>query len=138
MASPQSATAHTMPAKLSLPGCALLLLLGLGTGPLMAQAAPPAAQAQAGPPPGSFAARLVEIERNLVESSPRLKRLSPAKRKALIEFVIGNMLFVTAHEFGHGVLAEFELRLPKICPCVPIGQRTIAMIQINAFSPSER
>jgi len=109
MASPQSATVHTMPAQLSLPGCALLLLLGWGTGPLMAQAAPPAAQAQAGPPQGLFAARLVEIERNLVESSPRLKRLSPAKRKALIEFVIGNMLFVTAHEFGHGVLAEFEL-----------------------------
>jgi hypothetical protein len=30
-------------------------------------------------------------------------------RKALVEFVIGNMLFVSAHELGHGVLAELEL-----------------------------
>jgi putative metallopeptidase DUF4344 len=90
-------------------GAALLLLLGSGIGPLFGQAAPPAAQPQAAPPPGSFAARVVEIERSLVESSPRLKRLPAAKRKALIEFVIGNILFVSTHELGHGVLAELEL-----------------------------
>jgi Putative metallopeptidase len=96
-------------AKSAGPAVSLLLLLGCGTGPLFAQVAPPAAQAPAGPPPGSFAARVVEIERNLVESEPRLKRLPPAKRKALVEFVIGNILFVSTHELGHGVLAEFEL-----------------------------
>jgi putative metallopeptidase DUF4344 len=79
---------------------ALLALLGSGR-PLLAQAAPPAAQA--------FEARVAETERALVENEPRLKRLPPQKRKALIEFVIGNILFVSTHELGHGLLAEFEL-----------------------------
>jgi Putative metallopeptidase len=105
----QSLASPAQPAKLALPGYALLLLLGFGTGPLFAQAAPPAPQGQTGPVPGAFAARVAEIERGLVEKEPRLKRLPPAKRKALIEFVIGNVLFVSTHEFGHGVLAEFEL-----------------------------
>jgi Putative metallopeptidase len=90
-------------------GYALLLVLGLGTGPLFAQAAPPAAQSQEVPPPGSFAERVTETVRALVETSPRLKRFPPEKRKAMVEFVFGNILFVSAHELGHGVLAEFEL-----------------------------
>jgi hypothetical protein len=84
------------------PGYALLLVLGLGTGPLFAQAAPPA--------PQSFEARVAETVRELVQGGgPGLKRMPPAKRKALVEFVIGNLLFVSAHELGHGVLAELEL-----------------------------
>jgi len=105
----QSAASHAKPTLLPLPGYALLLLLGLGTGPLLAQAATPAPQGQTAPVPGAFAARVAEIERNLVENEPRLKRFPPAKRKALVEFVIGNILFVSTHELGHGVLAEFEL-----------------------------
>jgi hypothetical protein len=50
-----------------------------------------------------------ETTRRLTENEPRLKRLSPEKRQALIEFIIGNMLFVAAHELGHGVLAELQL-----------------------------
>jgi hypothetical protein len=99
-------------ARLALAGYGLLLLLGLGTGQLFAQGAPPAAQAQATSPPGSFATRVLEIERGLVESEPGLKRLPPARRKTLIEFVIGNVLFVAAHELGHGVLAEFKVPNP--------------------------
>jgi hypothetical protein len=81
-------------------GCALVLL-GFGTGPLLAQAAPPTAP--------SFAERVAETERALVEHEPGLHRFPPHKRKALIEFVIGNLLFVSTHELGHGVLAELEL-----------------------------
>ena len=82
-------------------GSAFLLLLGLGTTPLAAQSAAPADQ--------SFEARLAETERALLEHEPGLHRFPPHKRKALIEFVIGNVLFVSTHELGHGVLAEFEL-----------------------------
>jgi hypothetical protein len=79
---------------------ALIVLHG-SSGPLLAQAPLPIA--------GSFAARIAETVRALAESEPRFKRFSPEKRKAMVEFVVGNMLFVTAHELGHGVLAEFEL-----------------------------
>jgi Putative metallopeptidase len=82
-------------------GCALLALIAFGTGPLLAQAAPPAKQ--------TFAQRVAETERELIEHEPALHRFPPHKRKALIEFVIGNLLFVSTHELGHGVLSEFEL-----------------------------
>jgi Putative metallopeptidase len=84
-------------------GCALVLL-GFGTGPLLAQAAPPAAP--------SFAERVAAAERALVEHEPSLHHFPQHKRKALIEFVIGNLLFVSTHELGHGVLAELELPNP--------------------------
>jgi hypothetical protein len=79
---------------------ALLVFPG-SNAPLFAQAVPPIA--------ASFAERIAETVRALAESEPRFKRLPPQKRKEMIEFVIGNMLFVSAHELGHGVLAEFEL-----------------------------
>lgn len=89
---------------------ALVVLVGFGTGPLWAQAAPPATQSQAGPSAKpSFAERVAETERALVEHEPRLQHFPSHKRKALIEFVIGNLLFVSTHELGHGVLAELEL-----------------------------
>jgi Putative metallopeptidase len=78
-----------------------LVLLGLGTGPLFAQAAPPAAP--------TFAERVAVTERELVEHEPSLHQFPAHKRQTLIEFVIGNVLFVSTHELGHGVLAEFEL-----------------------------
>ena len=56
-----------------------------------------------------FDARLAATERALIEHEPALHRFPPHQRKALIEFVIGNVLFVSTHELGHGVLAEFEL-----------------------------
>jgi putative metallopeptidase DUF4344 len=81
---------------------ALLALVGLRAEPLSAQQSLPAA-AQA------LQARIEETSRVLAEREPKLKRLAPEKRQALIEFVIGNMLFVAAHELGHGVLAELQL-----------------------------
>jgi Putative metallopeptidase len=80
---------------------AVAVLLGLAVEPLLAQPQPPN--------PTAFEARVADTERRLIETRPRLKRLPVAKRKALVESVIGNMLFVSAHELGHGVLAELEL-----------------------------
>jgi Putative metallopeptidase len=76
-------------------------LLGLGSDSLVANTARPAAP--------TFAERVAATERELVEHEPSLRHLPPDTRKALIEFVIGNVLFVATHELGHGVLAEFEL-----------------------------
>ena len=44
-----------------------------------------------------------------LDSVPRLKKLSPQKKKQLVEFVIGNTLFVMAHELGHGLINEMNL-----------------------------
>jgi hypothetical protein len=83
---------------------ALCVLATTSGGPLSAQSpAPPPAQ-----PP--FEARVTETVQALVKGGgQRLKQMPEPKRRALVEFVIGNMLFVSAHELGHGVLAELEL-----------------------------
>ena len=91
-------------ARLGRVGWALVALLGFGSGPLFAQAAPPHTQ--------TLAERVAATGRELIEHDPRLQDFAPDKRKALIKFVIGNLLFVSTHELGHGVLAEFELPNP--------------------------
>jgi hypothetical protein len=83
---------------------AVVVLAGWSSSPASAQPLPSARS--------SYEARIAETVRALAESEPRLKRLPLPKRRALIEFVIGNMLFVTAHEVGHGVLAELEIPNP--------------------------
>ena len=80
---------------------AFFLLIAASGAPLLAQAQPPTGT--------TFEARVAEAIRALVETNPGLKRFPVPKRKALVEFVIGNILFVSAHELGHGVLAELEL-----------------------------
>jgi hypothetical protein len=82
-------------------GAVALFYSALGAGPAAAQPAPAAGD--------SFDARLAATERALIEHEPALHRFPPHQRKALIEFVIANVLFVSTHELGHGVLAEFEL-----------------------------
>ena len=42
-------------------------------------------------------------------ASRGFKQLSPRERSAGIEFLIGNMLFVVAHEMGHAVISELKL-----------------------------
>jgi hypothetical protein len=44
-----------------------------------------------------------------IDNVPRLKKLSPQARRQLVEFVIGNTLFVLAHEMGHGLINEMNL-----------------------------
>jgi hypothetical protein len=41
--------------------------------------------------------------------SPRVKKLSPEARRQLVEFVVGNALFVMAHELGHGLINEMNM-----------------------------
>ncbi len=88
-------------------GCAVLLSFGLGTGPLLAQATAPDTQA--------VRARFVEFQAGVDEKAvalanePAFKQLSPRDRNAGIEFLVGNMLFVVAHEMGHAVISELKL-----------------------------
>ena len=79
---------------------ALLLTLLLQPPPLHAQ--------DTQSPAKLFQARLEAIVQALA-TEPRLKRIPPANRQALIEFVLGNMLFVVTHEIGHAVIGEMEM-----------------------------
>jgi hypothetical protein len=56
----------------------------------------------------SFQAR-IDAQARALASEPSLKRVPAPKRQALLEYVIGNLLFVAAHEMGHAVLAETKL-----------------------------
>ena len=44
-----------------------------------------------------------------LDQVPRLKKLSPQVKKQLVEFIVGNTLFVMTHELGHGVINEMNL-----------------------------
>jgi Putative metallopeptidase len=94
-------------------GFALLVLAGLGMGPLFAQPASPASPPVQ--PSPALQARAAELDASIVElagrlaNEPRLRGLSPQKRQERVEFVVGNMIFVTAHELGHAVVSELDL-----------------------------
>ena len=68
----------------------------------------PAALAQPAAPDAQLAAAINEAVKGL-DSVPRLKKLSPEKKKQLVEFVIGNTLFVLTHELGHGLINEMQM-----------------------------
>jgi Putative metallopeptidase len=94
-------------------GVALLALLGLGGGPLFAQPASSSAPTVQVSPElqarsTEFEASLAELARRLA-NEPRLRGLSPEKRQERVEFVVGNLLFVLAHELGHAVISELDL-----------------------------
>jgi hypothetical protein len=44
-----------------------------------------------------------------LDSAPRLKKLSPQAKRQLVEFVVGNTLFVMAHEMGHVLVNEMNM-----------------------------
>jgi Putative metallopeptidase len=52
--------------------------------------------------------RINEVARAL-QSKPRLQRLSEKQRETLVNFIVGNMLFVMLHELGHGAVSEFNI-----------------------------
>jgi hypothetical protein len=78
----------------------LLLILLLNPVPLHAQ--------DASSPAKLFQARLEAVVHALA-NEPRLKLIRPENRQALIEFILGNMLFVVVHEIGHAVIGEMEM-----------------------------
>ena len=58
--------------------------------------------------PSTFQERIDAAARAL-EKEPRVGHLSLQQRQALTEFVVGNMLFVVAHELGHAAISEMNL-----------------------------
>lgn len=66
------------------------------------------AQAPAAMTPQQRLDRAAESMRDI----PRLKSMTHDRRKALVEFVTGNTLFVMMHELGHAVISE--MRLPVL------------------------
>jgi hypothetical protein len=44
-----------------------------------------------------------------LDNSLRMKRMSPQAKRELVEFVIGNTMFVMAHELGHGLIIEMNM-----------------------------
>ena len=85
-------------------GSALLVLMGFDAAPLGAQVVPaPSQQAT-----HSFHAKVDEAVRAFA-NEPAFKRIAAEKRLALVEFVVGNVLFVAAQEMGHALIAEMGL-----------------------------
>jgi hypothetical protein len=107
MATFRSATDGALGRTAGLLGCALLVLVGAGPRPLLAQAAPPDAQAVQARS-AEFHARIRELARALA-NAPLLKGLSLQQREKHIEFVAANMIFVVIHELGHAVISEMDL-----------------------------
>ena len=90
----------------------MLVIVGLGAGPVLAQGSyrPPTVPASP-----ALQARIAEFERRIAEladakaDEPKLRRLSPQERRARVEFVIGNIFFVAMHELGHAVISELKV-----------------------------
>lgn len=74
----------------------------------IATAQQPAATAQQPTVPANIRAGIDEAVEAL-DQFPRLKRLSPPEKKGLVEFTLGNILFVLAHEMGHVLMNEMGL-----------------------------
>ena len=68
----------------------------------------PTASAQSPEPQSRIVAGIDEAVKAL-DKSPRAKKLSPQAKKQLVEFVVGNTLFVMAHEMGHALISEMNM-----------------------------
>jgi hypothetical protein len=67
---------------------------------------------QSNPPNvGRFQARVIEVARSL-QDHPRLKNLTQKQREDVVEFVVGNMLFVALHELAHTAVSD--MRIPVL------------------------
>jgi Putative metallopeptidase len=64
--------------------------------------------AQVAPAHSRIAAGIDEAVKAL-DDLPRFKKMKPETKRQLIEFVTGKLLFVIAHEFGHGVIIEMNM-----------------------------
>jgi hypothetical protein len=69
------------------------------SGALFRQSAEAEARMQAG----------LEEALRAIEDAPRFKRFSAQRKQDLVEFVVGNTLFVMAHEMGHVAISELGL-----------------------------
>ncbi len=79
---------------------ALSFSLLFGGGTVMAQSEPAE--------PRPFPARVKEVARGLSDH-PRLKEMTQQEREDVVEFVVGNMLFVLLHELAHTAVADLKV-----------------------------
>jgi transcriptional regulator with XRE-family HTH domain len=111
--------------------CALFAILLLGSSPASAQTTP---QPKPNPAPAKTnpAAR-TKMNNGVQEMStdPRLKGLTQAQQMDMIEFVVGNMLFVGFHELGHAVIHELGLPVLGREEDAADSFATIALINIG-------
>jgi hypothetical protein len=84
----------------ALNACAVICLLVFSVWP--APAEPLQSEAEA------LQARIEQAARDM-DDDPRLKNMSRAQRRALVQFVVGNMFFVLLHEMGHVHITEMGL-----------------------------
>jgi DNA-binding XRE family transcriptional regulator len=112
--------------------CALLVVLLLGAAPAYSQTAtPPTATAPAATtPPPAHKAKMDDGMQEMSTDS-RMKGLSHQQQMDMIEFVVGNMLFVGFHELGHGIIHELGLPVLGKEEDAADSFATIALININ-------
>jgi putative metallopeptidase DUF4344 len=110
---------------------AALLRVLLLTGLLLASHP---AVAQPGQSPQSradeFQARMDEAVRAL-EGDPRLKGIPHQKLQSLAEFVTGNLLYVSLHEFGHAMIDDMFLYVLGREEDAADGFATIGMLKVG-------
>jgi len=80
-------------------GATLMVAVAFNAEAVLAQPAPSAPSPQD---------RINELARSF-KNKPRLKKLSDKQRENVVNFIVGNMLFVMLHELGHGAVAEFNI-----------------------------
>ena len=68
----------------------------------------PTANAQPTEQQSRFLAGIDEAVKAL-DGTPRLKKMPPQAKKQLVEFVVGNTLFVMAHEMGHALINQMDM-----------------------------
>jgi hypothetical protein len=69
----------------------------------------PTAIAQPSPEQQAKVRAAIDEAVKALDSSPKLKKMSAASKRQLVEFVIGNTLFVMAHELGHVLISEMNM-----------------------------
>ena len=67
------------------------------------------ALAQQVPPLQSRSVAAIDEAVQALDSLPRYKKMPTQAKKQLVEFVLGNTLFVMAHEMGHALISEMNM-----------------------------
>jgi DNA-binding Xre family transcriptional regulator len=113
---------------------ALLIVLVCAAGSALAQTPPSSPQTPSSQaPPATTPAPKTKMDSGARElgTDSRLKGMSQAQQMDMIEFVVGNMLFVGFHELGHAVIHELGLPVLGREEDAADSFATIAMINIG-------
>ena len=83
--------------------CVIIAVLGLAIPGV-------AGGAYAGDPASKYdlSRRVTEAAR-ILANNPRFKNMPASQREKLVEFVVGNLIFVLGHESGHAVMREMKI-----------------------------